>query len=390
MSIKRFTPVQDTFIVNGSIGSTLNVGQDSILELGKCSREGTSGSSRILIKFNSNDINFIKTLGSIPCSASLVMYFSEAKRLPSEYVVEGTSIKADWREGFGHLCDIPPYTEGATWNYGISEEIPWETPNVTEIIEKCDGGYADLDSIDNRFDGKYAATGSFTGHLNGGYASGSEGIYYFSQQFTKQSSKDICMDITPVVQSWANGFETNNGIVLRLQDESLAETFGTRISFFSSDTHTIYKPYIEFGWDDSIYEPEDKPVFNINSSSVFVLDNLQSSYFTDDVVELNLIISSLYPTRIFTTSSLYFQNEYVLPEGTCWGVKNEYTNEMVIDFNSSFTKVSVSGSRNYFNLDMSSLEPERYYRLLFSVPNINGFRTIVDNRNIFKVIRHGK
>src|SRR5574344_1304781 len=176
MSIKRFTPVQDTFIVNGSIGSTLNVGQDSILELGKCSREGTSGSSRILIKFNSNDINFIKTLGSIPCSASLVMYFSEAKRLPSEYVVEGTSIKADWREGFGHLCDIPPYAEGATWNYGISEEIPWETPNVTEIIEKCDGGYADLDSIDNRFDGKYAATGSFTGHLNGGYASGSEGI----------------------------------------------------------------------------------------------------------------------------------------------------------------------------------------------------------------------
>lgn len=348
MSIKRFTPVQDTFIVNGSIGSTLNVGQDSILELGKCSREGTSGSSRILIKFNSNDINFIKTLGSIPCSASLVMYFSEAKRLPSNYVVEGTSIKADWREGFGHLCDIPPYTEGATWNYGISEEIPWETPNV------------------------------------------SEDIYYFSQQFTKQSSKDICMDITPVVQSWVNGFETNNGIVLRLQDESLAETFGTRISFFSSDTHTIYKPYIEFGWDDSIYEPEDKPVFNINSSSVFVLDNLQSSYFTDDIVELNLIISSLYPTRIFTTSSLYFQNEYVLPEGTCWGVKNEYTNEMVIDFNPSFTKVSVSGSRNYFNLDMSSLEPERYYRLLFSVPNINGFRTIVDNRNIFKVIRHGK
>jgi hypothetical protein len=60
---------------------------------------------------------------------------------------------------------------------------------------------------------------------------------------------------------------------------------------------------------------------------------------------------------------------------------------MEIDFNNSSTKVSCDTSGSYIDLYMNGLQPERYYRLLIK-SELDG-STLVDDSNVFKVVRNG-
>jgi hypothetical protein len=57
----------------------------------------------------------------------------------------------------------------------------------------------------------------------------------------------------------------------------------------------------------------------------------------------------------------------------------------VVDFDSSFTKISADETSSYFTIYMDGLQPERYYTILIQTV-IDG-NTIVLNENItFKVV----
>jgi hypothetical protein len=60
---------------------------------------------------------------------------------------------------------------------------------------------------------------------------------------------------------------------------------------------------------------------------------------------------------------------------------------MVVDFDTSYTKISADGNGNYFKVYMDGLEPERYYQLM--IKTIVGDETlIIENKdNYFKVVR---
>jgi len=61
---------------------------------------------------------------------------------------------------------------------------------------------------------------------------------------------------------------------------------------------------------------------------------------------------------------------------------------MIIDFDENYTKVSADNTSSYFDVYMDSLQPERYYRLLLKT-SIGGSDIVIDQRNVFKVVRHG-
>ena len=61
---------------------------------------------------------------------------------------------------------------------------------------------------------------------------------------------------------------------------------------------------------------------------------------------------------------------------------------MIIDFDTTYTKINADLNGSYFNIFMNSLQPERYYRLLIKT-TLNGNTLVIDNRNIFKVERNG-
>ncbi len=65
------------------------------------------------------------------------------------------------------------------------------------------------------------------------------------------------------------------------------------------------------------------------------------------------------------------------------------TEDVVIPFSDTYTKVSCDSEGNYFNLWLDGLQPERYYKFVFKVENrvYSGQVELFDNNYIFKVIR---
>jgi hypothetical protein len=61
---------------------------------------------------------------------------------------------------------------------------------------------------------------------------------------------------------------------------------------------------------------------------------------------------------------------------------------MVVDFDTEYTKVSCDSKGGYFDVYMDGLQPERFYRILIKT-TLNESDAVVDNNNIFKVVRNG-
>ncbi len=63
------------------------------------------------------------------------------------------------------------------------------------------------------------------------------------------------------------------------------------------------------------------------------------------------------------------------------------TEEIVVDYDTSYTKISCDPNGNYFDVYMNGLEPERYYKLLIKTVVAGKEIVISDKDYIFKVIR---
>ena len=58
-------------------------------------------------------------------------------------------------------------------------------------------------------------------------------------------------------------------------------------------------------------------------------------------------------------------NNYYLPESSSlYAIKDLDNNEMVIDFDSNYTRISSDSVSSYFDVYMNGLQPERYYKIL--------------------------
>ena len=60
---------------------------------------------------------------------------------------------------------------------------------------------------------------------------------------------------------------------------------------------------------------------------------------------------------------------------------------MVVDFDTSYTKISSNNEGNYFTVYMDGLEPERYYQLMVKTTVDSETMIIEDKGNFFKVVR---
>ena len=60
---------------------------------------------------------------------------------------------------------------------------------------------------------------------------------------------------------------------------------------------------------------------------------------------------------------------------------------MVIDFDTSYTKISADSGSNFFTVHMNGLEPERYYQLMIKTIINDETLIIEDKGNYFKVVR---
>ena len=373
MAVYRIFPEKDTFI--SSEASSSNAGLDEIIEIaGYSGVTGIGEASRILVQFNSTEIADVVTnkIKSDNYSASLGLYLADAYQIPVNTTLYTYPIYSNatggWDNGIGKYGDIVTNTSGVSWIYQKSGPgTPWLT-----------SGYP------------AGVTGSFTGSKAGGgtwyTASGATNLE-FTQSNPMNSTYDIDINVTPAVKLWKAGTIGNNGFILKLSNTLEFNTTSSIIlKYFSADTNTIYPPYLDFKWDDSTYNTGSLSVLSNNISTINITNNT-GRYIGTGKQRFRVSAKPKYPVRTFTTSSVYLTN-YALPSASYWGIRDENTEEMLIDFNTDFTKISCDSEGGYFDVYMDGLQPERYYRILIKT-TLDGSTTVVDNQNIFKVVRNG-
>ena len=351
---------------------TLNTGLDEILELSTFkSITSTYEVSRILIQFPSSDINTIlSTVGTASYDAYLKLYLANATQIPLSYKIECRPLATDWNVGTGRLSNSPITTDGASWQYRTQESGSiWASSSYTPPLN---------------------TTSSYkSGSTAGGGLWYTDTAYYATQSFTKTSTGDIELKVTNTVSNWNTNYIPNSGFIIKhtgsIEFTSSSLPFETR--YFSANTHTIYPPCLEIRWDDSVYNTGSLPVVD---SNLFVtsLGNNRNKYQQDAVQRFTIKARTKYPPRTFTTSSFNFNLvNYALPSTSYWSIKDLDTEEIVVDYDTNYTKISCNGTSSYFDVYMNGLEPERYYKLLFKSILSTGETIIYDENYYFKVIR---
>ena len=369
MAVYRIFPEKDTFI--SSEVPTGNAGKDEIIEIGGYTdTTGVGETNRILIQYSTSEIQDIltnKVSGSY--SASLNLYLADAYEIPVNYTLYAYPIYGAWDNGVGKFGDNPINKTGVSWKYKLAGEAgAWTT---TGFVANTTGSYK---------------SGSTPG--GGNWYTGSVGVNLeFTQSHSLNSTNDVSINVTEAIKLFISGTISNNGFILKLSDDlEYNTTSSIRLKYYGVDTNTIYPPFLEFKWDDSAYSTGSLSVLS-NNISIINLTNNKGRYTDVGKQRFRLSARPKYPVRSFTTSSAYLTN-YALPSASYWGLRDENTEEMVIDFDTKFTKISCDSNGSFFDVYMDGLQPERYYRILIKT-TLDGSTTVVDNQNIFKVVRNG-
>jgi len=352
MAVYRIYPEKDTYInstptVAGLYG---NAGLDEILEIAGYpdpTDPATGRSNRTLIQFRSADItNAVNNVITGSISASIHLSLANASELPSSYTVEAYPVSSSWTNGTGRGNDAPVNRTGCSWKYKDAGITEWSTLGGDFITS--------------------SVSGSVLNDLT--------------------SNHDLDIDISSIVSSHYSGSLSNNGILLKLEDAY--ENYTTQsisLKYFSSNTNTIFPPYLEFKYNDTVWSSTLSQL-STDVATISIKNN-KEVYSESDVVKFRISARPKYPTRTYTTGSIYL-TEYKLPQNSYYGIKDEFSGEMIVDFDPIYTKISADNTSSYFNIYMDSFQPERHYRLLIKSV-INGSTTVYDNKNIFKVVRHG-
>lgn len=347
MAVYKIFPTKDATLY--SAYPNMNTGTDAILEVSNTNPDINPSPrvARALINFNINDINDVvdNIILSNNYSSSLKLFIAEAQGISQDTTLEVSLVSGEWNNGTGQYLDSPQSTNGVSWNFrSHSGSNAWITPG-----------------------GDIKLTPSA-----------------ISQSFDYRTIKDLNIDVTEGVKSIHSSSNSDSFLVKLTGSQEFISGSSNQpeFKFFSIDTNTIYPPYLDFKWDDSVYSTT---LTQISTSDLFIgLDNNSGEFYSESINRFRLNVRPEYPTRTYQTSSIYTSNQ-ALPDISYYAIKDLDTNEYVVDFDTNFTKISCDNTSNYFDIYMNGLEPERYYKFLFKT-TVNGSTIVKDEDYIFKVI----
>ena len=372
MAVYKLFSEKDTTIL--SQYPAQNTGRDEILDISNYNGLNINSSAagdlpavaRSLVQFSQTEISgtIADKIGASEYSASLKLYLANAENAPLDYEIYAYPISGAWDMGTGKTSDSPKTEDGCCWGFrGASGSNAWTASGFPNFVT--------------------ASYGTAVG--GGNWYTGSTTINpEASQSFTYTSDKDISLNVTNTIKLWTAASFSNDGFILKLGDENEFVDEYVEKQYFSMDTHTIYPPELEFKWDDSSY---DTPLTAVTSSD-FVLGftNLKHTFEDSGVYKFRVKVRDKFPARTFQSSSVYL-NAKALTSSSYWGLKDIKTDQMVIDFDTSYTKISADSGSNYFTVHMDGLEPERYYQLMIKTIVEGETLIIEDKGNYFKVVR---
>lgn len=375
MAVYKIFPTQDATLY--SLFPQMNTGMDEIVEATTTAFGPTTPypqTSRLLIQFSQEEINDIinNKINDNTWKSNLRLFLSTVTGLTQETYVVANPVAKEWVNGTGQYLDQPITKNGCSWewaNYTGSEK--WDVTNLPPYTTAS-------------YTSSVAAGGGiwYTGSSNTNYPNVKS-----SQSFSLYDDKDLNFDVTSTIHNWYSSSLSNYGFIVRqTESQEFVQSFEQQVElkYFSIDTNTIYPPQLEFKWDDFVYNTSSA-INEISTSNLQLsLDENPGIFYSESVNRFRINCRPKYPARTFSTASTYSTN-YYLPTASYWAIKDLYTNEFVIDFDSSFTKISADTDSNYFDVYMNGLQPERWYKILIQTTIENSTKVLDDNYT-FKVV----
>jgi len=376
-------PEKDATLYSHPDRTQMNSGHDEILEIVK--EKGSSDQryypSRVLIQFRNEDIQSTisdkigtSIFNNATTEVALQLLSSEHKNLTSVLNLEVFAVSQSWDEGTGRYSNIPTSSNGCSWVYRDNDitKTGWTTSSFAVPTT------GSIDALGITKGGGVWYTGS---------------AFQGSQQFLNGDSLDTNINVTSIIQKFSASLAgriypdgiTNHGFLIKQPDsveQDTSSSFG-EMKYFSVDTHTIFPPRLVFKWDDSLHSSQSLAKQN-GELSVSLYKN-QEEYNQNDEATFRVHVRDKYPVRQFASSSNFLNVGY-FTTSSFYSIRDAHTEEEIIPFDSTFTKMSADNDGMYFKIYMKGLQPERYYRVLFKHTNNEG--TIVyDNNYHFKVVR---
>jgi hypothetical protein len=348
-----------------------NAGIDPILELTKiASGSNLNGeiqentyNTRILLDFGAQvtTLTNLITTGKIPplgnsansASVYLSMQAAGASDLKLSYTLKAFPVSQSWANGEGKLIDTPQNKVGSSW-YNRSGDgkaqtgIAWNTASAASGLSGK--------GLTETFGGGTWMTGS-------GYEA--------SQSFSNELPH-IRMNVTDIVSKWVSGNISNNGFIIKRPevDEKSSDILGG-IQYYGRETHTIFIPRMEVAWDDSDYSGTGS--YGEISSETYIpyFKNIRRSYREVDNTIFRIGVRPEFPTKTYQTSS-FFMTKDRLPTSSFYSVQDAVTNEVIIPYDTTGTKISCDSKGSFFRMRLDTFMPERYYKILLKVEREGG------------------
>ena len=333
-----YYPEKDSTIYSQSSIRELNFGKSEILELkNNWSMGAGSDISRVLLQFkipftlqNYTNFNHLK-------------FYLKLNITQSEELTDDTSICVHpltdyWQSGTGIGFDADPEYGAVNWLYKTDSEL-WNSEQI--------GG------------------GSYYTHIQRCEEEKKPLVAVY--KFTNKTS-DVELDVTEIVKCWILGDIQNNGFLIKFQNEGRTEK-SQSIKFYSSDTNTIYSPFLKVCYLDYVSgeSPNDDFISgslsgSLNNVSIDMpVENYLSDSYTDENDEKTIIGSCEQYTEqpvIIKKPTPTISGDIIAKIKT---IRKKYFNKEQIKFNVSvrnknpiktFTKKARYGGGNLTDYDM--------------------------------------
>ena len=373
MAVYKIFPIKDATLY--SLYPSMNTGLDAILEASNIRNIDLKPDiSRYLIEFDTDEIQDIinnKISGST-FDVFLKNSISTAQGINADIKLEIFAVAQSWNNGTGYYLDKPEINDGVSWKFrDFLSGSSWDMSGSV-------GGYG--------FTGSFDSLNSEQG--GGSFFTSSTLIPQITESFGLRSNKDLELNVKEFTKLWYSGSIPNYGFLTKLSSSAEfhpSSSIQPILKYYSVDTNTIYPPQLEFRWRDySLYSPSTSSIVNTKQIKLSLDDN-QGEFQPSSINRFHVNVSPLYPTRSYQITSSLFTGTNYLPTSSYYAIKDLATNEFIINFDTQYTQISSDIRGNYFDVYMSGLEPERYYKILIKT-EIDGSTLILDDDYYFKVI----
>lgn len=360
--------------------------------------------SRTLIKFDLTELS--KSVSDNNISGSNIKFTLNLKacgsrNLPLNYSIYAYPVSQSWNNGNGRYADGGSQL-GSSWLYrNYDGNGLWYGNSISNSYQQVNyltnPSYGSASFQNQGGTWYYSVPATYTNKpqwfcSSSAYTPLANQSLICSQSFSYGQQSDVTMDITKIVRGWLCGCVPNQGLMLlsslEISTPPLQPTNGL-LQFFSKETNTIYSPYIDVAWDDSVFNTGSLDPVTGSIQNLITLNYLKEAYKAGSLPKIFVFARDRYPLKNFQKA--YQQPSMVtpkyLPTSSYYMIKDAESEEVLVGFD-QYTKLSCDPNQgNYFKLQTTGLPQERYLKIFIKSEYQDGTIDITDTQKIFKITR---